>query len=125
MELFEIATRKKYRFPYKGLISVEDLWDLSMRELDAIYKALSKEVKTEQEEDSLMDETKADSDLLNMIEIVKQVFSFKKAEAEKQKKAAENIKKKERLMEILAQKQDAALANKSEEEIMQMLSDLE
>ena len=36
MELFEIATRKKYRFPYKGLISVEDLWDLSMRELVAI-----------------------------------------------------------------------------------------
>ena len=29
--VFEIATRKKYRFPFKGMITVEDLWDLSLQ----------------------------------------------------------------------------------------------
>ena len=46
MELFEIATRNKYRFPFKGWISTEDLWDLSVQNLDGIFKTLNKEFKT-------------------------------------------------------------------------------
>ena len=26
INVFEIATRNKYRFPYRGQISVEDMW---------------------------------------------------------------------------------------------------
>ena len=39
--LFEVATRKQYRFPYKGNASVEDLWHLSLTELDAVFKTLN------------------------------------------------------------------------------------
>ena len=38
--IFELATREKYRFPYKGMISVEELWDLDIPELDRVYKSL-------------------------------------------------------------------------------------
>ncbi len=123
MNLFEIASREKYRFPYKGLISVEDLWDLTMPQLDGVYKALSKEVKT-QGEDSLMAEATTDKKLTNMIEIVKYIFSVKQQEADARKTAAENKRKRERIAEVLAQKEDEALHNMSADELKKLMSDL-
>ena len=123
MNLFEIASREKYRFPYKGLISVEDLWDLTMPQLDSVYKALSKEVKT-QGEDSLMIEVTTDKKLTNMIEIVKYIFSVKQQEADARKTAAENKRKRERIAEVLAQKEDEALHNMSADELKKLMSDL-
>lgn len=122
MELFELATKKKYRFPYKGMITVEDLWDLSLTQLDSIYKTLNKSVK-EQDGDSLMTTT-ADTDATNMIEIVKRVFSAKQDEAAQRKTAAENAAKKERIMQIIAKKQDDALENMDETALRKMLDDL-
>lgn len=123
MNLFEIASREKYRFPYNGLISVEDLWDLTMPQLDRVYKALSKESKT-QGEDSLMDEATIDKRLTNMIEIVKHVFSVKQEEAEARKAAAENKKKRERIAEIVAQKEYEALNNLSVDELKKIMSEI-
>lgn len=125
MELFEVASRKKYRFPFRGMISVEDLWDLNMTQLDSIYKVLSKSVKTEKEEESLLTAKKCDEDLENMVEIVKRVFKVKKDEAEAAKNAREKAQKKERLLEILAKKQDESLNAKSEEELLKMIDELE
>lgn len=63
--LFEIADRKKYRFPTrKGNASCEDLWDLSLESLDILAGTIdaallaknyiSKEVKNKEEnEDKL------------------------------------------------------------------------
>ena len=124
MSMFEIATRKKYRFPFRGSITSEDLWDLSLAQLDTVYKTLSKEAKTENEEESLMDEKKEDQDLLNKLDIVKHVFSVKKTEAEVAVNAMEKKRQKERLLELIAQKQDAALADKSIEELTAMVNDL-
>lgn len=123
MNLFEIASREKYRFPYKGLISVEDLWDLTMPQLDGVYKTLSKEVKA-QGEDSLMAEATTDKKLTNMIEIVKHIFSVKQEEAYARKTAAENKKKRERIAEVLAQKEDEALHNMSADELKKLMTDL-
>ena len=123
MNLFEIASREKYRFPYNGLISVEDLWDLTMPQLDRVYKTLSKESKT-QGEDSLMDEVTIDKRLTDMIEIVKHVFSVKQEEAEARKAAAENKKKRERIAEIVAQKEYEALNNLSVDELKKIMSEI-
>lgn len=124
MSMFEIATRKKYRFPFRGIITAEDLWDLSLAQLDTVYKTLSKEAKTENEEESLMDGKKEDQDLLNKLDIVKHVFNAKKTEAEAAATAMEKKRQKERLLELIAQKQDAALADKSIEELTAMVNDL-
>ena len=121
--LFEIATRKKYRFPYKGMISVEDLWDLSPTQLDDIYKALNKTLKV-QGEDSLLSEASTDLTTNNMVEIVKHIFTVKQDEVKARKAAAENAEKRKRILEILAKKQDEALLNMSEADLQKKLTDL-
>lgn len=50
--VFERAAMNKYRFPYKGQISVEDLWDLSLPGLDSVFKHLNKLKKANEEEKS-------------------------------------------------------------------------
>lgn len=121
--LFEIASRAKYRFPYKGLISTEDLWDLSSAQLDTIYKTLNKNAKAQGEE-SLLNEATVDTTLTNMVEIVKHIFNVKREEAEARKAAVANAEKRKRLMEIIAQKQDEALLNMSEADLQKMLEEL-
>ena len=47
--IFEAATKEKYRFPFKGMISVEDLWDLKLQDLDSVFKSLNKQKKQNEE----------------------------------------------------------------------------
>lgn len=121
-DMFLLATREKYRFPYKGSISVEDLWDLSMTSLDDVYKSINREVK-KQIEDSLLSENVGDAELQNKLEIVKYVFATKRAEAQARKEEAKNAEKRKRILDVLAQKQDESLRNMSEEELRKLLDE--
>lgn len=124
--IFEFATRNKLRFPYKGSISVEDLWDLSQKQLNEVYKILKKELKLISEEESLMSLGKDDPYIeLNIkIEIVKHIFNVNKVEAQQREDAAIKAEKKQRILDILAKKQDDSLNNMSEEELIKMLDEL-
>ena len=122
--IFEMATRNKYRFPYKGMISVEDLWDLSQTQLDSIYKALNKEAKANQEDSLMFSQTQTDLDLQAKIEIVRHIYTTKEQDAARRAAAAENAEKKRRILEILEQKQEDSLKNKSEDELIKMLNEI-
>lgn len=122
--MFEIATRTKMRFPFKGLVSVEDLWDLSVKDLDGIFKTLNAQVKKSQEESLLATKTKEDETLAIQIEIVKHIVKTKLDEAETAKQSKELKEKKQKIMEIIAAKQDESLHNASVEELQAMLANL-
>ncbi len=124
-KIFEFATRNKLRFPYRGQISTEDLWDLSVESLDAIFKTLNAKVKEAQEESLLQTPTREDDELSIKIAIIKHIVSVKLTEAELSAKAHENREKKQKILEVLANKQEDALMNKSVEELQQMLKDIE
>ena len=124
MSMFEIATRKKYRFPFRGMISTEDLWDLTLEQLDTVYKTLNKQVKTE-EETSLMTQSATDETTANMIEIVKHVFTTKQEEANERRLAAKNAEKKKRILEVIAQKQDESLMKMSVADLQKLADELE
>lgn len=123
--IFEYATRNKVRFSYKGLISVEDLWDLSVTELDNIYKELNKRVKQSQEESLLAVKTEVDEKLEAMIAIVKHIVTVKLAEQDAREKAAAKKEQRQKIMAIMAKKQDESLENASMEDLQKMLDALD
>ena len=122
--IFEAASKNKYRYPYKGMITTEDLWDLTQAQLDVIYKALNKGVSEAQVSSLMRKVTEVDAELLNKIEIVKYIFNAKEAEAEARKNDAAKHAKKQRILDILAQKQEDALHNMSEDDLKKMLDEL-
>lgn len=124
VNIFEYAVRNKVRFQFKGLLTAEDLWDLSLTSLDSIYKALNKEKKATEEESLLETKSAADQELEVKIEIVKHVVSVKLEEKAAREQAAENKKQKQKIMEIMAKRQDSALENMSDEELAKKLAEL-
>lgn len=124
-KMFEIAVRSKMRFPYKGQISVEDLWDLDVNALDGVFKTLNSKVKVSQEESLLQTRSKESEELMLQIEIVKHIVSVKLAEAEARKNAEANRAKRQQILGILADKQESDLKNKTPEELQAMLAALE
>ena len=123
MNVFEYATRKKVRFQFKGQISVEDLWDLSLENLDSIYKMLKAQAKAEQGE-SLLRKANPNEELLGVqIAIVTHIANVKLEEREARQKDRERRERNARIKEIIAQKQDADLQNKSVEELEGMLEE--
>ena len=122
--IFEYAVRNKVRFPFKGLISVEDLWDLSVTNLDSIYKTLNKQVKQSEEESLLTTKTNIDTELEVQIAIVKHIVSVKLAEYEAREKAAIKKAQKQKIMSIIATKENEALQNSSIDDLKKMLDEL-
>jgi hypothetical protein len=116
-KMFELASRSKLRFSYRGLISTEDLWDLKLEDLDEIYRSTNSELK-EMSEDSLLEKKQTGAAVLELqVGIVKHIFEVKVEEAEARKDARERKAKKERILEIIAKKQDEDLENKTLDEL--------
>lgn len=125
MNLFEVAVREKYRFPYKGMISTEDLWDLSVNALDSIFKTLNKERKNADEESLLDVKDNVNTTLENKIAIIKYVVNVKQTEAAEKLLEREKKQQKQKIMNLIAKKQDETLENMSQEELLKKLSELE
>lgn len=123
--IFEYAVKNKLRFSFKGMISTEDLFDLSLADLDSIFKTLNKEAKQSEEESLLSIKSKVDEELEVKIEIVKSIVATKLKEKEDREKSAEKKAQKQKIMSIIASKQDEALQNSSLEDLQKMLNELD
>ena len=123
-ELFINATRANYLFPFRGMINVIDLWDLSLANLDSVFKTLNAEVKKSEEESLLNTKSKEDEEISNKIEIVKYIVSVKLDEKKKREDAKKNAEMRQRLLEIKAKRQDAKLENMSDEDLDKALAEL-
>jgi restriction endonuclease S subunit len=122
--IFEYAVRNKVRFPFKGMISVEDLWDLTLTNLDSVYKTLNRQIKQSEEESLLTIKTSVDTELEIQIAIVKHIVSVKLKEQEAREKATAKKAQKQKIMSIIAAKEDEALQNSSVDDLKKMLDEL-
>lgn len=133
-KMFEDASRLKLRFDStKGMLSVEDLWDLpltsptgSRANLDAIAIALNRQTRDAGDEVSFVT-PRADNgnaELLLKFEIVKHVIGVRVRERDDLKAASERRAKKDRILELIAKKQDQELESKSEDELRALAESL-
>lgn len=125
MNIFERASRRKLRFDTtSGFLSTEQLWDLPLTakgerpDLDKVARQISRELR-EQDEGSFVkqepNETKIELEL--QLDIVKHVIESKISDQISATKAVETRQRKEKLLSILASKEEDALKGMSKEEI--------
>ena len=105
-------------------MTVEDLWDLNVEALDAIFKALNRQKKTADEDSLLAAKSAEDTELANKIDLVKYIVSVKLAEAADRVSAAEKKAQRDKIMEIVAKKKDKVLEDMGIDELMKKLEEL-
>lgn len=131
--LFEYATRNKIRFAStRGELTVEQLWDVPLRskngdhfDLNSVAQRANAALKEIDAENFVETTRTAAHTVCELrLEIVKYVIETKLAEEETAKKRAENKLEKEKLLRILAEKQDGKLSALSEKELQKRIEAL-
>lgn len=130
--IFEFASRYKLRFAsVRGELSVEQLWDVPLRStdnfnLDFIARNVNKALKDASEESFVSPSRNPAQNRLELsLEIVKHVIQSKLTDEELARKRKENKVEKEKLLEILAEKQLGKLSSLSEKELRKRIEALE
>lgn len=128
--MFEKAVRMKLRFETAvGFLTVEDLWDLPLSStryasLDDVARGLHRELKEAEETSFVVKTSAADERLQLAFDVVKHVIDVKLAEVEAEKTRAENKARKQKLLSLIAEKQDESLKASSVEELQAMVEAL-
>lgn len=129
-DLFEIASREKYRFgSIKGDLTVEMLWDLPLTsrsgaDLDSVAKGVNAVLKESAEESFVKVETATNTRYNNMLEIVKYIIGVKLKERQDTEDMLAKKAEREKLLGILERKQNASLEELSVEELQAKLNEL-
>lgn len=123
--IFEIAARKAFRFPSnKGDVSVEDLFNFNLSQLDNTARAINKELKSSEEESFVTTRTNANTALAVKLEIVKFVIADKQEEQRKRVDAVARREQKEQVASILAARKHNALQELTTEQLAALHADL-
>jgi hypothetical protein len=133
LSIFEKASRAKLRFTTPvGHITSEDLWDLPLLStsssacLDDIARDIYKRVRDDAENVSFVTPpaAKGTSEDRLRLEIVKRIIEVKIEERDKAQQAEMLKAKKQRILAIMAEKEDESLKGASLDELKQMLSEI-
>lgn len=126
--MFEQASRLKLRFESKkGLLTTEDLWTLPLKatgnsvDLDEVAKLVHQELKNSEEISFVTPVSNNNTVAQLKMDVVKHIIAVKVTERDAAQKARDAKEKKQKILEIIARKQDEALVNYSIEELEKML----
>jgi len=124
--MFEKATRLKLRFKlHNGMVSTEDLWDLSLERLDTLAKTLNKEVETSKETSYIKTVSRASTVAKLKFDVVIAVINHKLAAAEAKTSRKLRAQKRAQLQELIDKKVVSVQESKSIQELEKELAELE
>ena len=129
-DLFLIASRQKFKFnSTKGLLSVEDLWDLPLQSqtgkasLDEIARELHNKLK-EDTEISFVTPKSSDTTVQQKFDIVKFIIDTRIAEREAAVNERARADRRAKLMEVIERKENDILNNMNIEDLKKLLQDM-
>ncbi|MBD9544322.1 hypothetical protein IB276_33285 [Ensifer sp. ENS04] len=127
MNIFEIAARKKLRFASsRGELTTEQLFDLSLNELDIIGQPIVADLRSASTESLIPTKPNPRQPELEIkLEIVKHVIAVKVKERDEAVAAQERADKRRKLLEAIAKKDDEALTTASKEDLLKQLAELD
>lgn len=123
--MYKEALKMRLRFATnRGNLSVEDLFSLSLQDLDKIAVALDEEVSKSPRK-SFISEIPSESKITELkFNIVKDIITTKLKEKSDKEDAKKRLAEKNQLLDILARKQAESLENLSIEELQKRLAEL-
>lgn len=127
MDNFKKASQLKLRFnTNKGVLSVEQLWDLTATSLATLVRSIKSELKNSTIEDELsflsdVIPTKVDVENILRFEIAKDIYLTKKAESEALRDEKAKKEHNQKILELIQNKKEGELQSKSIEELEAML----
>lgn len=122
MDNFKQASKQKIRFSTnKGVLTTEQLWDLSLSDLDTLAVSLEEAYKNSKGKSYLEKRTVADKAIKLQFDVVLEVLQTKVAEADKAREAKETKEHNQKILELINEKQDENLKGKSIKELEKML----
>jgi hypothetical protein len=139
INVFEQATRQKYRYPTAvGDITTEQLWDLPLTsatpkfpngsdkpDLDKVAKAIAGELRSITEESFVKTSTNPREVVLtSMLEVVKHIIAYKQEEDKAKADRAAKATKRAALLEALDERDRTELTSKTREQLLEELKAL-
>lgn len=129
--MFEKISRLKLRYESSvGNLTTEDLWDLPLTStkgranLDDVARTIHKQLKDGENISFVNEISTANTTLQLKLDVVKHIIAVKVAENAAERAASDNRDKKQRILQVMAEKQSAALSSASMEELQAMLNSL-
>lgn len=131
MDIFAYATRNKLRFPSpRGELTVEQLWDMPLEhvtgfDLNSVAKETNRQLLDVSESFVQVTANSRREELSTKLDVVKAVIEYKQDQLAEARNRAENRQQRERLKEVLHEKENAELAKLSPAQIKAKLKKLE
>jgi hypothetical protein len=124
MDIYKLGNQLGLRFPTtKGLLSIEQLFTLNQTQLATVVKGCKKVLKGENDDElSFLDETtKINKEDQLRFDIVKDIYLTKKKSAEDLKEKADKKVFEQKILGLIAEKQEDSLRGKTIEELEALL----
>lgn len=122
MDIFKIASQLRLRFQTpKGELSTEQLWSLSLEELDSLAVSLETQHKESGKKSFIHKSTDKDRVAKLRFDVVLDILTTKVAQEEAASEALEIKAHNEKILGLIADKKDQQLANKSVAELTKQL----
>ena len=123
--MYKNAARLKLRFETpKGMLSAEDLWDLTLPQLNELAKKLNKRLKEFGEDDFLKVKNDEEKIVKLQFDIVLDILKTKQEDIEAAVARKLKMEQKQKLMAALDAKRDADIGAMTVEEIQAKLNEL-